>query len=245
MITLSMSYFISGSVNSLQVFIPVIKHVAYSAFTWSNIALLSLAIDRGVAIRFPFAYAGLTRFVHFGLIGIGPVYFLYDVIRVHLTVEVAANQKVVAIGLLCLMLIMLSINIIVYLITLKQKAKIRSQNRPAQMQDNESEIGVKKSDLSTFYACFGCTLTFIVLWFPTVVTLFLTEDPEHPFNYISYIFGNINPISDAIFIVRFNKTLRTQTLFLLRKFFKRGGNVDDVTYTNSSNLQSRQTTSSN
>ena len=241
LVTLSLSYFIAGTVNFQQVFVPVIKNVAYSAFTWANLALLSLAIDRWIAIQFPFSYAGLTRFVHIGLIGIGPVYFLYDVVRVHMSVKVAANQKLIAIGLFCLMLIMLVINIMVYYITLKQKAKIQIQNRPAHTQDNKSIVGVKKSDLSTFYACFGCTMTFIVLWFPTVITMFQTDDPEHPYNYISYIFGNINPISDAVLIVRFNETLRTQTLLFLRKILKRDGN----NVNNDTNLQSQQTSSSN
>ena len=140
--------------------------VVSGAIASSNIILAALSVDRWIAIRFPYAYPNLNRFVHIGLISAGPILFMYDVLsKIFGVTNSSSAWREKVIGALFCIFVMLLVNIIVYRTARKQKARIQAEQVSVATNSNTTDQACRKvadqnlkKYLSIFYACFGCAI---------------------------------------------------------------------------------------
>ena len=133
------------------------------------------------------------------------------------------------------MMTILLINIMVFRIAQKQKRRIQTEQASVDSNSNTTDdakqrLAKIKKNLSIFYACFGCTITYILFWLPVVILWFLiiknTQYQKHlP---ILLAIANFNPISDAILIIRFNKVLRNNVKNCWVRLCRRDGSGDGM-----------------
>ena len=194
---------------------------------YANISLVTLTIDRCIYIRFPFRYQLLNRGVHVLFMTVSPVLcivllFAYSLDGLNNPANAGTVAKIPFLSSLVVTTGMLFIpNLVVFRIVRRQRMTIlRSQCRDPR-NDLSSNVYAKRSEIRTFYICFGCACTYTLLWFPIfvlkVVEIFNGTQINYTHLAISAIVSNMNPFADAFFCICFNKEIKCS----LKRLFKR------------------------
>ena len=117
-------------------------------------------------------------------------------------------------------------NFIVYMVLRKQKRAIRASEISSTQNNRVARI---RRDLASFYVCFGCVFTYVLIWLPELtrqyIWLITGKDIEGSFMAIALGILPFNPICDAFVLVFFNKELKNN---LKRIFRRRQARVDAI-----------------
>ena len=101
---------------------------------------------------------------------------------------------------------------LVFRILRKQRSRMASISKTKEFS--------RKEELRSFYVCFGCVTTFLVMWSPMLLLRMWEIASGSHMEYItlsiSAIFTTINPFSDAFICVWFNQELKARLRSILR-----------------------------
>jgi len=212
----------------IGIFVGAFKHsnllsyVMYSVSVLSTTSMVMLTVDRCVLICWPFRYQSLHPCFHVFFMSTGPVIalllFLGNIMSVSGHSDKPVNENKLAVdgflyGMPFFMLSLLISNILVYITLKKQKRAIKSLNViHKQTTENQHKVFERKKEILAFYICFGCVITYVVLRFPAFLFKLMQFKLGVALNerHFSYMIAlvHLDPLSDAIILVWFNKELR-------------------------------------
>ena len=225
LVNMSCGHTLSGVVIFIGAFkhSNVLSYIVYAGHALSNISMVMLTVDRCVLICWPFRYQSMHSCFHTFMMSVGPVIALLLLLGGVMKASndsVATNEDVLAVkgflyGIPLFMLSLLTFNMIIYATVQKQKRAIKSlhiKSTQSHVAENQQSVFKRKKEILAFYVCFGCVITYVVLYFPALLFKLMQVEfgvalDERNFRYMMGI-AYLNPISDAIVLVWFNKELR-------------------------------------
>lgn len=239
LLNLSIGHFLAGFFHFYGLFtLNPVRTYVLSSYVYSIAALLFLSVDRLFFIQYPFWYNNPTSNpIHIGFMLASPIAGGAYLIRKlssapkrHQDVSFTPKQMLsFIVSFLGTITILLILNFIVFAIIRKQRKRICFQNtssfnvwRDAKttnptpknstlLKFNKNQT--RKREARAFYSCFGCVITFSLLWLPCAVIVILqrfgdlhVSDGEFKF-YLAL--AGCNPLFDLLVFIWFNVELRT------------------------------------
>jgi len=230
LLNLSTGHALCGFTSLTGCFLPFshqsMDGIIFASYIYSNTSLAMLTIDRCIYIKWPFRYNSLPTLLHVSFMACSPLnagFVIYKALdndnNLHVSEDVE-SMRVFIFGIGALMALLLSANSLVFCTLQGQKRKIKSLRVATFSQSNvRTNFNQRKREIQAFYICLGCTLTYVVLWFPplivTIINFYTKIQISYYYFSMSMVSVNLNPLSDALIFVWFNKDLKNR-LFQLR-----------------------------
>ena len=224
LLNMSIGYAFCGFSNLAGVMLPFldtsISIITFAGYSYSNVALVFLTIDRCLYIRWPFRYNSFPRVLHVFFIACSPAsaaYTIYKALAVennsHVTDDVNAMRTFIF-GIATIMIILLSTNSLVFCTLRSQRRKIKKLHVVNFQSNSKPNFSHRRKEILAFYICLGCVLTYVLLWFPpllvTIINFYTQITISYYYFSLSMIAVSLNPLSDAIIFVCFNKDLKNR-----------------------------------
>ena len=213
---MNIGYIVGDFILFLKIVFPrqsiIFDNIAFAGFVQGMLALVCLSIDRCFKILRPFLYQAIPS-KYFWVVNILiPLPAVLSLVVIPLDENILqSKEKIAFFGymLAFVMIFLVVTNTLVYVTVLKQKRSIRIQHGP----NNINENAEMRNDFRSFYMCFGFVVTFVMFWLASVIFSLIwvysgAKKARNPLPYIVRCIQNLNPISDGIFLVWFNKELR-------------------------------------
>jgi Serpentine type 7TM GPCR chemoreceptor Srsx. len=202
--------------------------LAFGGYCYANISQLMLTIDRCLFIRFPFRYQFISFGTHVLFLMASPVTYI-SIIVYRLTrptlVAVDVDRAAMLSFIICVsgfMVLFMVPNLVIFAVVRRQKRAIKATSttsrHPTALRNKWTS---RRKEISAFYICFGCVLTYTGFWLPSLIIKLEEFVSGHPrqrlyFN-ITIAIANLNPLVDAIILVFYKKELRNRTKTLVKK----------------------------
>ena len=208
----------------------MLNYLTYASYAYGNAALVLLTIDRCVMIRWPFRYQSLPKYVQCFSLMASPATALValfigifndDGTASTVAMRVPAMRRAMIFTVSVFILVLFVSNLIVYLILRKQKQAISQATVASRNSNTNSKAARIRRDLTTFYICFGCVITYIILWLPELIrhSIWYVNGVhiEGATQNITVVILNLNPCCDAFVLVFFNKELKSHLKDLISR----------------------------
>ena len=166
-------------------------------------------------------YKLMSRTSHVILVGITPTISIFTLLFGLLksngkqTNNLSTGRAAFVYVMTVFMVTLLVSNIIVYLTLLKQKKAIRicTVSQTHSIISTREKLQKVKDNVKSFYTCFGCVFTYVGLWIPSLIIMYISVIegvlPTSPTFDIACITSASNPLFDAFFLIYFNKDLKS------------------------------------
>ena len=222
LLNLCIGHMLTGLVYFLGIALNMeISVLLYITYIWAVLALLMLTLDRYIFIKWPFKYKIMHSSLHWIKFLLSPVISGIALVRraqagfFNNVFEEETSIKTSIYGLGAIMLTLFVINLSLLCLLRRQQRRIKPQ------VTNRITVTDRRKGILTFYICLGCTITFILLWLPyltySILRVYFGIRPEYFAIQMVMITICLNPISDAIIFVWYNKPVKDS----LRKLFKK------------------------
>lgn len=215
LINLSLGHFLTGITNFSGTFVVLdLSKVTYAWYVYANLSLLALTVDRSFSIFWPFKYQMTSTLTKVVFLAFSPtcclVYLGKMVFQPTNTKKVAdnhASMKFFIFGMGLEIILLIIANSFIFMAVRRQKRKIAAANVP-----NSNRNTASRNEIARFYVCFGCIITYALLWAPAlllkIVEIYGEVSMDHKYFSITIAIANINPLSDAFLLLFFNRELK-------------------------------------
>ena len=226
----NIGHIVNGFTSFLMIFSKAnaLTYISYAFSAHGNILLVFLTIDRAILIRWPYRYQTLPSWIQILFLVASPSAAFSSILigslrdngaKSTVALRIPLMRRALVLGISSFSLVLFLSNLVIWLVLQKQKRAIRL-NEPSQATTND-RIGRVRRDIASFYVCFGCVITYIILWLPELTRqsmwFFQGANIEGIVKNISVVILSLNPTSDAFVLVFFNKELKHH----LKRFFRR------------------------
>jgi len=199
--------------------------VVFVAGVYAYLSLAVLTIDRCIYILKPFRYERLHRGWHILCMAISPVlalilfaFYVHSGLNNPVHLDTMSTLPFVFLIFLLIGLLLIP-SFIVFRIARRQRNRIVSLR--VALSNGTVRGTSKMNDIRSFYASFGCVTTFALLWLPHLILRIweIASGVQVRYTYVAItaIIATLNPFSDAVISVWFNKDLKTRLKNVLRK----------------------------
>jgi len=205
--------------------------VIFVSIVYANISLTMLIVDRCIFILKPLHYQQLHQGWHMLFMAVSPVFALF-LLSLYFYLGIGNpihKDTITTLPFIFFVFVITGLMFIpslaMFRIVHKQRSRIVSlrthivNNRTATTTATTKDIS-RKDEIRSFYVCFGCVSTYVLLWLPALVMrLWETMSGlEMPYTYlaISVAIATFNPFSDAVICVWFNKQMKARLKSILR-----------------------------
>ena len=205
----------------------------FVSIIYANISLTMLIVDRCIYILRPLRYQLLHRGWHVLFMSISPAFasallaqycylgFNDPIHKDSLTTYPFIFFVFVITGLMFIP------SVVVFRIAHKQRSRIAPLRRPHVVHNLTPGVATKDVsrivEIRSFYVCFGCVTTYLVLWSPALGMrlweIVLGLEMQYTYLAISVAIATLNPFSDAFICVWFNKELKKKLRSIVRKSY--------------------------
>lgn len=231
LLNLSCGHFLTGMTNFFGTFTPYdVSNISFAWYIYANLSLLTLTVDRSLSIRWPFRYERLGWKSHLTFLMFSPISSLVYIFRYvgalagrrqsgsRSSADNAGSMKFFIFGMSAQMVILLVSNSIVFTTVRRHKRTIKSNN--VSSNENSRNQITRRRDVFTFYICFGCVITYVILWLPSLIIKILQFYGQYPIEHkyfaLTMAVANVNPVSDAVLFVFFNREFKLKLKSVLR-----------------------------
>ena len=210
-------------------------------------ALIVLAIDKLVCIKYPFHYQNLPKWLSYLMMSlcwvIGTIYLIigktFSSVNSIKTLEItyAVIGAVVAIVLLVSntliyketqrhikeISVSITSNIEVINTTVLSNNNIQRTGALTIDSNNTTELRkrfIQKKEIRAAYICISMATSYIILWIPFLVVTFVHEFRTKTNLEITFYIGTINSIADPVIYISFNRIVRSNINKRLTRMFK-------------------------
>lgn len=217
LLNLSIGHALTGATNFIGTFVSRdLSTITYAWYVYANISLLALTLDRSFSIFSPFRYQTIRDSVKIGFMGFSPfcclIYVLKMLFSPAKTEKIANNEgsmKFFIFGMSAEMAILVVANSLIFIAVRRQLRKI---NVSKSTTTTHTRNMPSRKDIARFYVCFGCVITYVLLWLPAmfvkVLQFYGGVVVDHKYFSLSIAVANINPLSDAFLLLYFNRELK-------------------------------------
>ena len=219
LINLSLGHFLTGITNFIGTFVALdLSKVTYAWYVYANISLLTLTVDRSFSIFWPFRYQLTSTRIKIFFVLFSPMCCLAYIAKMSFLptkakkiADADGSMKFFIFGMGTEMTLLVMANSLIFLSVRKQRRKIAATTS-VNVNIPNSNTAARRNEIARFYVCFGCIITYVVLWTPAILLKILEIYGglivDHKYFSITIAIANINPIADSFMLLFFNRELK-------------------------------------